>query len=124
MTAMGVPVMSNYHVTLEAGWLVRDVRSVNDAVGVAISEAGKRLNPDLNYVDVSVGTTQCPACGEALDSVFMAANTALVGLLFEMRVFDAENREHAARIAKSVIGRALKNVPLKVVDVKELEAVE
>jgi hypothetical protein len=121
---MEMPVMSNYHVLLEAAWLVKDVRSVNDAMGVAISEAGKRLNPELNYVDVNVGTTVCPACGEALDSVFMAANTALVGLLFEMRVFDAENREHAARIAKSVIGRALKNVPLKVVDVTSIDEQE
>ncbi|RQD85287.1 DUF555 domain-containing protein, partial [Methanosalsum natronophilum] len=37
--------MANYHVTLEAAWLVRDVKSADDAIGVAIAEAGKRLNP-------------------------------------------------------------------------------
>jgi hypothetical protein len=38
-----------------------------------------------------------------------------------MKVFDAESDEHAARIAKSVIGRALRDVPLDVVDVEEFE---
>ena len=71
-----------------------------------------------------MGSTQCPACNEPFDSVFMAANTALVGLALEMKVFDAENEEHAARIAKSVIGKALKNIPLNVVEVIELEHVE
>ena len=31
----------DYYVTLEAAWLVRDVRSVNDAMSIAVSEAGK-----------------------------------------------------------------------------------
>ena len=38
-----------------------------------------------------------------------------------MKVFNAESEEHAARIAKSTIGRALKNTPLDVVDVEEFE---
>lgn len=113
--------MSNYHVTLEAAWLVRDVKSADDAIGVAISEAGKRLNPKLDYVEVDVGTTFCPACEEPFSSVFLAANTAIVGLVLEMKVFDAESSEHAARIAKSVIGKALRDVPLDVVDVGEFE---
>jgi len=111
----------DYKVTLEAAWPVKDVKSVEDAMSVAIAEAGKRLNPKLSYVDVEVGTTICPACEETLKSVFMAANTALVGLRLEMKVFNAENEEHASRIAKSVIGKALKNVPLKVVELREIE---
>ncbi|MCQ6963782.1 MAG: uncharacterized protein PWR29_1429 [Methanolobus sp.] len=113
--------MTNYHVTLEAAWLVRDVKSGDDAIGVAISEAGKRLNPKLDYVEVDIGTTFCPSCNEPFSSVFVAANTAIVGLVLEMKVFDAESKEHAARIAKSVIGRALRDVPLDVVDVEEFE---
>jgi uncharacterized protein (UPF0212 family) len=112
--------MVNYLVTLEAAWIVKDVDSVEDAMNIAISEVGKQLNPDLNFVEIEVGTTNCPACAEAFDSVFMAAGTALVGILLEMRVFDAESEEHAARIAKSTIGKALKSVPLDVVDVEEI----
>ncbi len=113
--------MSNYIVTLEAGWLVKNVGSVEDAMNIAISEVGKLLNPDLNFVEIEVGTTSCPACGEAFDSVFLAAGTALVGILLEMKVYDAESQEHAARIAKSTIGKALRTTPLNVVDVEEFE---
>ncbi|HIH36473.1 MAG TPA: DUF555 domain-containing protein [Methanocellales archaeon] len=110
----------DYYVTLEAAWLVRDVESVNDAMSIAVSEAGKRLNPKLDYVDIEVGSTTCPACEEELDSVFQSANTALVGLTLGIKVFNAESDEHASRIAKTVIGKALKNVPLQVIDVTEV----
>jgi uncharacterized protein (UPF0212 family) len=107
--------MSNYLVAMEAAWLVRDVEAVDDAIGVAVSEAGKRLNDaEMDYVEVEVGATPCPACGEAFDSAFIAAETALVGLLLEMEVFNADGTEHAARIVKSEVGGALRDVPLSV----------
>ncbi len=114
--------MSNYLVGMEAAWLVRDVEAIDDAIGVAVSEAGRRLNDrDMEYVEVEVGATGCPACGEPFDSAFIAADTALVGLALEMEVFNAEGEEHASRIAKSEVGGALRDVPLSVVDVFELE---
>ncbi|HIH45458.1 MAG TPA: DUF555 domain-containing protein [Candidatus Methanoperedenaceae archaeon] len=114
--------MPNYRVTLEAAWIVRDVRSTDDAMNVAIAEAGKMLNPKkLDFVDVEVSSTECPSCGAAFDSVFLTADTALVGLQFSMKVFDAETEEHAARIARSVIGKALPDVPLNVIEVEKLE---
>ena len=112
----------NYRVVLEAAWLVHDVNNVDDAIGVAVSEAGKRLNQeDMDYVEVGVGFTDCPACGEPFDSAFIAADTSLVGLILEMKVFNAESAEHAQRIAKSDIGGALRDVPLKVLDTVEFE---
>jgi uncharacterized protein (UPF0212 family) len=106
----------NYLVVMEAAWLVRDVEDIDDAIGVAISESGKRLNQeDMDYVEVDVGATFCPACGEPFDSAYVAADTALVGLELEIEVFNAESEEHAQRIAKSDVGGALKDVPLKVV---------
>ncbi|WP_336329927.1 DUF555 domain-containing protein [Haloarcula sp. CGMCC 1.2071] len=115
----------NYLVAMEAAWLVRDVDDIDDAIGVAVSEAGKRLNEaEMDYVEVEVGATGCPACGEPFDSVFIAADTALVGLVLEMDVFNAESPEHAQRIAKSEIGGALRDVPLKVIEVFETEADE
>jgi len=112
--------MTNYVVAMEAAWLVRDVEESDDAIGVAVSEAGKRLNEqDLDYVEVEAGVTSCPACGEPLDASFLAAETALVGLLLEMTVFNADNEEHASRIAKSEVGGALRDVPLEVVEVVE-----
>ncbi|WP_135662663.1 DUF555 domain-containing protein [Halorhabdus rudnickae] len=110
----------NYLVAMEAAWLVRDVENIDDAIGVAVSEAGKRLNDkDMDYVEVEVGATTCPACGEPFDSAFISADTALVGLVLEMKVFNAESVEHAQRIAKSEIGGALRDVPLKVIETVE-----
>jgi uncharacterized protein (UPF0212 family) len=115
----------NYLVAMEAAWLVRDVDDIDDAIGVAVSEAGKRLNEaEMDYVEVEVGATGCPACGEPFDSAFIAADTALVGLVLEMDVFNAESPEHAQRIAKSEIGGALRDVPLKVIEVFETGADE
>ncbi|MFB6309553.1 MAG: DUF555 domain-containing protein [Salinirussus sp.] len=115
----------HYRVLLEAAWLVHDVEAVDDAIGVAVSEAGKRLNEaDMAYVEVEVGFTDCPACGEPFDSAFVAADTALVGLLLEMKVFNAESDEHARRIAKSDVGGALRDVPLKVIETTEIEEEE
>jgi hypothetical protein len=112
--------MTNYLVTLEAAWLVKNVETVEDAMRIAISEIGKKLNPDLNFVEIEVGTTRCPACGESFDSVFLAADTALVGILFEMKVYEAKSEEHGARIAKATIGKALKDASLNVIDIEEI----
>ena len=114
--------MSNYLVAMEAAWLVRDVDTVDDAIGVAVSEAGKRLNETgLEYVDVEVGLADCPACGEPFDAGFIAASTSLVGLMLEMKVFNAESDEHAARIAKSEVGGALRDVPIEVIETVEYD---
>jgi Uncharacterized protein conserved in archaea len=115
----------NYRVVLEAAWLVRDVDNVDDAIGVAVSEAGKRLNSEeMDYVEVEIGFTNCPACGEPFDSAFVAADTALVGLILELDVFNAESVEHAQRIAKSDIGGALRDIPLEIIDTAELDEEE
>lgn len=112
----------NYLVVMEAAWLVRDVEQIDDAIGVAVSEAGKRLNQqEMDYVEVEVGATGCPACGEPFDSAYIAAGTALVGLVLEMSVFNAESEEHAQRIAKSEVGGALRDVPLSIVETIETD---
>lgn len=112
--------MGDYLVTMEAAWLVRDVKTLDDAIGIAISEAGKRLNPAAKFVEVEEGFLTCPYCEETLSSAIVVADTALVGLVLEMKVFRAETKEHAERIAKSTVGKALRDVPLKLVDVQEL----
>lgn len=112
--------MPDYLVTMESAWIIRDVKSLDDAIGIAISEAGKRLNPAAKFVEVETGMLSCPFCEQDLSSAIVVADTALVGLLLEMKVFRAESREHAGRIAKSVVGKALRDVPLKLLDVQEL----
>lgn len=109
--------MPDFRVILEGAFIVKDVASLEDAVSIAISEAGKRLNPVAGYVDVEVGMLACPFCEGELNSSLVVARTALVGLLLEMKVFRAESAEHARRIARSVIGKALRDIPLEVKEV-------
>ena len=112
--------MPDYVVTLESAWIVRDARSPDDALGMAIAEAGKRLNPSAKFVEIEAGHLPCPFCGKGLSSALVVAGTALVGLLLQMQVFRAESEEHAARIARSVIGKALRDTPLSVLEVRQL----
>lgn len=112
--------MSDYLVLLETAWLVRDVKSIDDAANIAISEIGKRLNPKLSFVEFEIGRVSCQACGETFEKIFLIAETALVGIIFEMKVFSANDEKHATQIAKSVIGSALKNASLKVINTEGL----
>jgi len=112
--------MPDYEVTLESAWIVKDAGSVDDALGIAIAEAGKRLNPAAKFVEIETGLLPCPFCRKDLSSVLVVAGTALVGLLLQMKVFRAETAEHAVRIARSVIGKALRDIPLSVREVREL----
>ncbi|HDI51128.1 hypothetical protein DRP04_14295 [Archaeoglobales archaeon] len=113
--------MPNYIVTLEAAWIVKRVKTPSDAMNIAVAEAGKKLNPDLDFVRIDVGETTCPKCGTSLKSVFLVANTALVGLKMEMKVFNAQGKDHAAKIAKYEIGKRMQHIPLEVLDVEEIE---
>ena len=112
--------MPDYVVTLESAWIVKDARSLDDALGIAIAEAGKRLNPTAKFVEIEAGHLPCPFCGKDLSCTLVVAGTALVGLLLQMKVFRAESAEHATRIARSVIGKAIRDVPLKVIEVTQL----
>jgi uncharacterized protein (UPF0212 family) len=114
-------LMPNFNVLLEGAWLVRDVKTEDDAIGVAISEAGKRLNQrKMDFVEVEMGQWDCPECSEPLPGVFLVASTALVALLFEIKIFNAESEEHAGRIAKSTSGKALGAIPLHVLETAQI----
>jgi uncharacterized protein (UPF0212 family) len=111
-------------VVVEAAVPVYDVQSSDEAVRIAISKTGEMLNPDLNYVEISMGDRACPHCGEALDPAFVAADESLVALELEMTVFNVERDEHASRIARKEIGQRLENIPLTVLSVEEIESEE
>lgn len=110
----------DYNVALEAGWTVTDVDDVDDAISVAISEAGKQLNPEKDYVEVELGYMNCPACGEPFDSVAVFGGNALVGLVFEITVYDVDSEEHAKKIATEEVGESV-DVNLEVAEVREIE---
>ena len=106
-------------VVVEAAVPVYDVETTDEAVRIAISKTGEMLNPDLNYVEITMGSRTTPG-GEELPPAFIAADEALVALELEMTVFNVERDEHASRIARKEIGQRLHNIPLKVLLVEEI----
>lgn len=104
-------------VVVEAAVPVYDVSTADEAVRIAISKTGEMLNPDLNYVEISMGERTSPG-GEELEPVFIVADEALVALELEMTVFNVEREEHASRIARKEIGQRLHNIPLDVLEVE------
>ena len=108
-------------VVVEAAVPVYDVETVDEAVRIAISKTGEMLNPDLNYVEIDTGTRTSPS-GEPLDPAFVAADEALVALELQMDVFNVDRGEHASRVARKEIGKRLRNIPLKVLSVSEIDA--
>ncbi|MFB6282421.1 MAG: DUF555 domain-containing protein [Halobacteria archaeon] len=108
-------------VVLEGAWIVEEVDDVDDAISVAISEAGKKLGSDKEYVEIDLGFMNCPACGEPFDSVCVFAGTGLVGLVFEINVYNVDGESHAESIAKKEVGECIPDVPLDVVDIYEKE---
>ena len=107
-------------VVVEAAVPVYDVETPDEAVRIAISKTGEMLNPDLNYVEISMGERTSPS-GEELPPAFIAADEALVALELEMTVFNVEREEHASRIARKEIGQRLENIPLEVLEVEVIE---
>lgn len=110
----------NCRVVVEAAVPVYDVETQDEAVRIAISKTGAMLNPDLNYVEIEMGSRSCPHCGEALEPAFVAADESLVALELEMTVFNVEREEHASRIARKEIGQRLENIPLEVLEIEQL----
>jgi uncharacterized protein (UPF0212 family) len=107
-------------VVVEAAVPVYDVETADEAVRIAISKTGEMLNPDLNYVEIETGSRTSPG-GEELPPAFVAADEALVALRLRMDVFNVDREEHASRVARKEIGQRLRNIPLKVLDVEEIE---
>ncbi|MWG33925.1 DUF555 domain-containing protein [Halomarina oriensis] len=108
-------------VVVEAAVPVYDVGTADEAVRIAISKTGDMLNPDLNYVEISMGERHCPHCEGELDPAFVAADEGLVSLELEMTVFNVQDEQHASRIARKEIGQRMRNIPLDVLQVDVVE---
>jgi len=106
-------------VVVDAAVSVYDVGTVDEAVRIAISKTGELLNPDLNYVEIDMGSPTGPD-GEELPPAYIVADQALVALELTMDVFNVEQEEHAKRVARTEIGQRLSEIPLEVSSVEEV----
>ena len=106
-------------VVVEAAVSVYDVETVDEAVRIGISKTGELLNPDLNYVEIEMGSPTGPD-GEELPPAYIVADEALVALELTMDVFNVEQEEHAKRVARTEIGQRLTEIPLEIITVEEI----
>jgi len=111
-------------VVLEAAVPVYDVDNTDEAVRIAISKTGEMLNPDLNYVEIEMGSRACPHCEDDVEPAFVAADEALVALELEMTVFNVEGEQHASRITRKEVGQRLEDIPLKLLSVTTVDEEE
>ena len=110
----------DYKVTLEVPIIVIDIKDGEDAIKVAMSSVIKKLKASkLEYAKVEIGMSQCPKCGDYFESSFFVGDVSLVGVYLTLDIFSAENTKNAENIAKSVVGKALKDVPFKTFEIKE-----
>ncbi|WP_255152934.1 DUF555 domain-containing protein [Halorarius halobius] len=104
-----------YWVTLSVPWLVRGAHAVQDAINIAVSEAGKRVSeadaPHVHHCDISIQTLSCTACGTPMEAVLVVAETALVGLTLECTV-TARSTEDAKQTTRRELGAAFDGTPL------------
>ncbi|AFK22845.1 DUF555 domain-containing protein [Pyrococcus sp. ST04] len=113
--------MGDYIVVLEAPIIVKDVRNVEEAIEMAANKVMSALEREkLDFVKVEIGYSKCPVCGAQFESAFVVGDVGLVGIYLTLKVFNAQSLEHAERIAKAVVGKALKKVPLKLFEIHEL----
>ncbi|MCC7568110.1 MAG: DUF555 domain-containing protein [Candidatus Dojkabacteria bacterium] len=114
--------MVNYLVVLEVPIVLKNVGTRDDAANIAIAQVGKQLKRvNLEYVKIEIGASRCPNCSGLFNSAFVVGKMGLVGVYLSMKVFNAETVKHAENIAKSAIGRALKDVPLKTFEVRQIK---
>jgi len=109
-------------VVLEGAVRVTDVSSAEEAVNVAIASSGDRLADERDAVvvraaDRTHGNDDCPPA-------FLVADTALVALEYELTVFDVDDENHAASIARSELGAPLGDTALSVQAVTPLPDTE
>ena len=52
----------NYKITLEAAYIVKEIKEESDAIAIALSESGKKLNPKLKYVEINIKESICESC--------------------------------------------------------------
>ena len=106
---------SRYRVTLSIPWIVQGAPAVQDAINIAVSEAGKRVSeadsPHVHQCDISIQMLSCTACGTPMEAVLVVAETALVGLTLEC-IVSARSPEDAEQTTRRELGTAFDGTPI------------
>ena len=114
----------HYRVILSVPWIVRWAPGAQDAINIAVSEVGKRVeNANTERVvdcQISVQQLSDGKSGQTNDAVLLVGETALVGLLLTCDVV-ASSPEESKRFARRELGREFEEVPLVPTEVSPLK---
>ena len=115
----GNPVADLYQVSLTVPWIVRNVPAAQDAINIAVSEVGKRVQRSpkkkVRDCEITVQKLSDAQGQQTSEAVLVVANTALVGLLLTCEVH-SDNHSEAETDARREIGEEFEAVPLVPVD--------
>lgn len=114
------PGEDQYQVSLSVPWIVWNVPSAQDAINIAVSEVGKRVQraskKQVEECEISIQGLSDSQGQQTSEAVLVVANTALVGLLLTCRV-QARSHDDAKAAARRDLGRELEEIPLVPIDV-------
>jgi uncharacterized protein (UPF0212 family) len=110
-------------IVFSIGWVVRGAKTGQEAINIAVSEVGKRVElsgDQVRTVDISVQRIECGRCRISSDALLLVSETALVGLLLQTEV-DATDSETAEKIARREVGSHLHSTRLITVSITPVD---
>jgi len=103
-----------FEVQISVPWVVAGTTGVQNAINIAVSEVGKRVNQtSARYSEIVVQDVACPSCGYEYEAALSTVDFALV-VLTVMAQFPASSAEESSRVAKRELGVRMKDIPLTV----------
>lgn len=103
-----------FEVQISVPWVVAGTTGVQDAINIAVSEVGKRVNQtSARNSEIVVQDVACPSCGYEYEAALSTTDFALV-VLTVIAQFPAESAEESSRVAKRELGQRMKDIPLTV----------
>jgi len=103
-----------FEVQISVPWVVAGTTGVQDAINIAVSEVGKRVNKtSARNSEIVVQDVACPSCGYEYEAALSTTDFALV-VLTVIAEFPADSAEESSRVAKRELGVRMKDIPLTV----------
>jgi len=110
-----------YEVQLSVPWVVPGVKSVQDAINIAVAQVGERTkSTEARSSEILVQDVGCPSCGYEMEAALCTTDFALVVLTVIVEM-SARSREESERIAKRELGVRMKDIPLTVLEARPVD---
>lgn len=112
-----------FEVHVSVPWVVAGTTGVQNAINIAVSEVGKRVEQSAaRYSNIIVQDVACPSCGHEYEAALSTTDFALVVLTVEAE-YPAGSVDESVRVAKRELGVRMKDVPLTVLRARRARSV-